>query len=101
MATYIFITTNEKRKRVLDEAELKAVLGVALTNGWQPMPHRIQRNQLHMDGEIDEIEAMELAAALERGLKRKASTMPPPLMIAIMETIGVLRHSASRLVRND
>jgi hypothetical protein len=98
--TYTLTTLNRQRSRVLEETELKSVLRVALSNGWQPLPKRIHGSELRMDGALDEIEAMELAAALERGLKRSAATLPPPLMIAIMETIGVLRHDSTKLYRN-
>jgi hypothetical protein len=53
-----------------------------------------------MKGKIDEVEALEMAAALERGLKRHSATLPPPLLVAIMETIGVLRHSAASLTKD-
>jgi hypothetical protein len=96
---YRLTTLNQNRSRQMNDAELKSLLGLALTNGWRPLPHRIQGNELHMEGDIDEIEAMELAAALERALKRKGSELPPPLMIALLETIGVLRHGGVRLTR--
>jgi hypothetical protein len=84
----------------MEDDELKSLLGLALTNGWRPWPHRVQGQDLRMDGDIDEVEALELAAALERALKRKGSAIPPSLMIALLETIGVLRHGGVRLTRN-
>lgn len=89
---YTFVTQNHHRKRTMNEAELKQILSVALKNGWRPLPHRVQSNQLDMNGPISEIESYEISAALERGIKRAAGSMPPPLMIAILETIGVLRY---------
>jgi hypothetical protein len=99
--TYKLTTLNKNRSRLMDESELKSLLGLALTNGWRPLPHRIHGNELRMDGDIDEVEALELAAALERALKRKGSGLPPPLMIALLETIGVLRHGGVRLTRQE
>jgi hypothetical protein len=98
--SYTLSTLNQQRHRVLSEDELKSILSVALKNGWQPLPHRVRNNQLDMKGKIDEVEALEMAAALERGLKRHSATLPPPLLVAIMETIGVLRHSAASLTKD-
>jgi hypothetical protein len=98
---YILTTLNQNRSRHMDDAELKSLLGLALTNGWRPWPHRIHGGELRMHGDIDEVEAMEIAAALERALKRKGSALPPPLMIALLETIGVLRHGGVRLTQTS
>jgi hypothetical protein len=99
MTTYRIASVDGKRSRVLDDAELKQMLSVALNNGWRPWSHRVRDGALHLDGTIDEIEAMELGAALERGLKRHGSSIAPALMVVIMETIGVLRYSAAHLSR--
>jgi hypothetical protein len=98
---YTLTTLNGNRSRELGDDDLKTLLGLALTHGWRPYSHRIHGSELRMDGSLDDIEAMELAAALERGLKRKGTALSPPLMIALLETIAVLRHGATRLTRHE
>ncbi len=94
---YRLTTLNKQRTRTFDEAEFKALLRLALANGWRPYPQRVCGTELRLDGDLDEIETLEIAAALERGLKRSGTTLPPPLMMALLETIGVLRHGPTHL----
>lgn len=99
--SYLFITLNQQRRRELNDEQMQDILRLALANGWRPWAHRVHGEELRLDGTLDEIEGMELAAALERGLKRQSSSLHPSFMIAVMETIGVLRHSAAQLLIND
>jgi hypothetical protein len=83
----------------LSDDELRQMLRVALANGWRPYSHRVRNGELHLNGDLDAIEAMELAAALERGLKRQGGKLAPQMMVILMESIGVLRYGPSRLVQ--
>lgn len=97
MTRYTFRSVDQQRWRQLDAEQLYLFLALALKHGWRPSPSRLRGSMLHLDGEIDQIESYDMAAALERGLKREMAQMSPDAIMAIFETIAVLRHGAVRL----
>ncbi len=97
MIRYTFRSVDKQRWRQLDAVQLYSFLALALRHGWRPSPSRLRDNLLYLDGEIDQIESYDMAAALERGLKREMAQLSPDAITAIFETIAVLRHGAVRL----
>lgn len=96
---YELRTTDGKYTRRLDTGEFKAILRLALQHGWRPSPKHIQGGSLRLNERFSLEEGKALAAALERSLQYHQASLPPIIMIAIFESIAVLRRSESQFVQ--
>ncbi|NJP07973.1 MAG: hypothetical protein HC837_21300 [Chloroflexaceae bacterium] len=92
---YTVVTLNGKHQRALSNEEFKVILQTAIKNGWRPSAKHVRGGQMRFDQPFDAQEARDLAAALERGLSA-AARFSPAVVVAVLETIGVLRHGAIR-----
>lgn len=96
---YELRTTDGKYTRRLESGEFKAILRLALQNGWRPTPKHILDGSLRLNERFSLEEGKALAAALERGLQFHQASLPPVIVMAIFESIAVLRRSESQFVQ--
>lgn len=97
--TYKLRTIDGKHSRVLNDDDFMTVLRLALKNGWKPSPKHLHRNKLFMNRTLEENEAKELAGAIDRSVRNDAATLLPPIVVAFLECIGVLRRGKAKFVK--
>jgi hypothetical protein len=97
--TYELRTLDGKYTRNLTEQDFKTILSLAVRNGWRPSPKHIQNGSLRLNEAFSKEEGKDLAAALERGVQLGAASLPPDVVVAIFESIAVLRRDASKFRR--
>jgi hypothetical protein len=96
--TYELKTVDGKYTRALNGDDFKTILRIALKNGWQPSSRHLRDGQLRMSIPMNVDEAKALAAAIDRGIKTEGATLLPPVIVAFLECIGVLRRGKARFV---
>lgn len=96
---YELRTIDGKYRRVLEHEELKAILNLALHNGWKPAPKHLRNNRLWLNEPFLLEEGKALAAAIERGLKQPPFPLSPDIIIAVLESIAILRRSDACFVQ--
>lgn len=96
--TYELRTLDGKYKRALNDQDFKAILSMALRNGWRPSPKHIHAGSLRLNETFSEEDGKSLAAALERGLQQNMPSLSPEIVVAIFESIAVLRRGASQFI---
>ncbi len=97
--SYELRTLDGKYKRELTEQDFKTILGLAVRSGWKPSPKHLDGHSLRLNQDFSADEGKALAAALERGVQQGAASLPPQIVVAIFESIAVLRRGAARFVR--
>lgn len=95
---YELKTTDGKYRRLLGNEEFKTILNLALHNGWRPEPKHLHNNRLWLNEPFLLEEGKALAAAIERGLKQPVAQLSPDIIIAVLESIAILRRSDSHFV---
>lgn len=96
--SYRLRTLDGTYKRTLNNEDFKAILRIALKNGWRPSARHFQNGQLLMNHPLDGEEAKALAAAIDRGIHTEGASLLPPVIVAFLECIGVLRRGPSVFV---
>lgn len=94
--TYKLRTVDGKFNRLLNDEDFRTVLRIALQYGWTPSPHHYRDGRLWLNEVFDEQEAKALAAAIDKAIKREGGTLLPPVVVAFLECIGVLRRGPSK-----
>jgi hypothetical protein len=97
---YTIISLDQRRQQHLDDEVFKTLLKIALSSKWKPAPGRVVAGGLRLEKPFSRDEARELAAALEEGLQRRVAWLAPPVVMALLETIGVLRYDGVRFVEH-
>jgi hypothetical protein len=97
--TYELKTLDGKYTRVLNNDDFKTILRMALKNGWQPSSRHLHDGSLHMSIPMNVEEAKTLAVAIDRVIKTEGATLLPPVIVAFLECIGVLRRGECRFVQ--
>lgn len=95
---YVLRTPDGKYERRLSEHEYKTILREALKHGWKPSARHLSGGKLRIADELTTEEAKLFAAALERGIPGMA-TISPPLVVAMLESISVLRRGGAQFQR--
>jgi hypothetical protein len=96
--SYELRTVDGKYQRVLTNEEFKAILNLALHNGWRPTPKHLHNNRLWLNEPFHLEEGKAFAAAIERGLQQPQANLSPMLVMAVLECIAILRRSDSCFV---
>ncbi len=96
---YELQTTDGKHTRTLTAEDCKAILRIALKSGWRPSPRHLQHGSLRLGEPMSAEESKQLASALERGLQHEMPTLHPEMVVAIFESIAVLRRGAASFVQ--
>jgi hypothetical protein len=97
--TYELKTIDGKYTRVLTEDHFKLFLRMALKNGWQPSPKHLRDGYLFLDKAFNAEDARALASAIDRGIHNEGASLLPPVIVAFLECIGVLRRGDSKFVQ--
>jgi len=95
---YELRTVDGKYSRVLSNEEFKTILKLALTYGWRPAPKHLHHGRLQLNETFSLPEGKALAAAMERGLQHEQATLSPLIVMAIFESIAILRRSNARFL---
>ncbi|NJN67308.1 MAG: hypothetical protein HC884_11655 [Chloroflexaceae bacterium] len=95
---YTLRTVDGKYSRVLSNEEFRTLLKLALKHGWRPAPRHLHHGSLRMSEPFSLAEGKALAAAMERGLQREQAALSPLIVMAVFESIAVLRRSDAQFL---
>lgn len=96
---YELTTVDGKYTRKLTPQDFKTIFSLAVKHGWRPPLHLVQNGMLRLNEVFTMHEAKMLAIALELGVQQGAAMLPPPVVVAIFESIAVLRHGESKIIQ--
>lgn len=95
---YKLTTVDGKYSRQLTTQDFKSIFSLAVKSGWRPPASHVHNGSLRLNQVFSMDEASTLAAALERGVQQGVAKLPPQVVVAIFESIAVLRHGESKIV---
>ncbi len=95
---YRLVSLDGRYERKLTTHECKTIFREALRHGWRPSARHLRNGTLLLEPEFDGSEAQQLAAAIERSIPLMTS-VSPPLVVTMLESISVLRRGGARFQR--